>query len=462
MILDIIVAIIAMLFYITFIFVTRRNNTFSSYSVAERKIGFWLLFASMSANYIGPGMTIGLADKGASTGYFTFAVAIFYGIGKMFEGHFFAPAIRKKFNNAYTLGDIIGGVNSHNSNIVRFIAGLISFGLVVGLTTVMAKAAGDILYAFLGVPKIIGTVIITTIVMGYSVFGGIKSSMQTDLIQFILFVALIPLLLLLSILNFGVTNEAFIQQSIDLSSSSFSSIKNIDLIALMVTWFFGEMLIPPTISTILSSQSVATSRKALVSSGLFMIAWLFIMLSLGVVANLTLESNSIGEATLLNIAAINYPPGLYGLFAVALVGVVMSSQDCLINGASVIFSQDLIHPIKQVPEEKRLFWSRISGIAVGVLAILFASFIPSVIESLLFFYSIWVPSILVVAIISIYGKKHKWYAAFGAMIFGISTSIIWNITVLHDSFPTIVAGILISGLSYLCLSIIPFKHFIGK
>jgi len=448
-----IVIILASLGYIIFILKTRKSNNFTGYSVAGRSIGFMLLFASMTANYIGPGMTLGLTSNGFSSGYFYLFIAGFYGLGKIFEAIIFAPKIRKKFTNAFTLGDIIGGKESHNSKIVQIIAGLISFGLVVGLCTVMAAKAGDILNTFLGVPNIIGTSIVTILVMSYSIFGGIKSSMQTDFLQFCMFMILIPLLLVLAFSKGGIDYNNFVITSKALTNKGMMDNNTITIFGLIVTWFFGEMLIPPTISTILSSENSKTSQKALTYSGILMIIWLGMMLTLGIVTKVILPNILSDDKVLLHLGETFYPVGLFGLFTVALVGVVMSSQDALINGASVIFSRDILHQISPLDDNKSLQISRIAGVFVGILSIFFAVYIPSVLTALLFFYSVWVPAMLVSTVFSIYLEKHYWQSALSSMLLGTLSAVIWEMNTDKEKLPTIIFGLLISIFSYLLVHI---------
>jgi solute:Na+ symporter, SSS family len=453
---NILIAGFTFLVYAIFIFKTRKSNTFESYSVADRSIGFFLIFASMCANYIGPGMTMGLTNEGFNNGYFPFFLVGFYGLGKIFEGYVFAPAIRNKFSTSFTLGDIIGGQSSHNHKLVKFVAGLISFGLVIGFCIIMSKAGGDILNSFLGINPFIGTVIVTTLVMSYSIFGGIKSSMQSDLLQFCMFVFLLPLLIIVIVLSDKITWHSFATISTELTKASYKNSNGIETFGLIITWFFGEMLVPPTIQTILSSENSNTSKKALVYSGYFMILWLFIMLTIGVLGKASefiLPSN---DKVLLELGKYFYPNGLFGLFAIAMVGVVMSTLDSLINGASVIFAKDILGSIQNLNEKKSLKISKIAGVMIGVISIFLAVYIPSIISSLLFFYSIWVPSILAVTLFSIYLKKHYWQSALISMLSGILVSGLWNLTEYKKQMPTIIIGLLVSTLLYLGI------HFIIK
>jgi solute:Na+ symporter, SSS family len=456
--LDIIIASLSAIAYVIFIIATRKTSSFANYAIANRSAGVVLLFATMSANYIGPGFTLGLVNQGYTGGYFYLLVASFYGVGKIIEGLVIAPRLRAKFDNAYTIGDVIGGDRSHNHKAVRVLTGFLGLGLTIGLSVVMSKAGGEILNNFLGVEKQLGTCIVTILVMSYSVFGGIKTTMLTDAVQFTMFMILLPALALLAVFSGDFNASSFTTNANTISAASYQSHEVKSIIGLIVTWFFGEMLIPPTISSILSSDSSVNARKALSLSGALMVLWLALMLTLGIIAFTTLGSGTTSnDQVLLALGKQYFPVGMFGLFAVAMIGVVMSSQDSLINTSSVIFSRDILNPIFHIDEKQSYTYSRIAGLAVGVLSIIFAVYIPSIISGLLFFYTIWVPSILVPCLFSIFRKRHVWQAAIASILAGFLVSATLETLNLNIEIPNIILGLISSVSAYLATTI-----FIGR
>ncbi len=187
-----------------------------------------------------------------------------------------------------------------------------------------------------------------------------------------------------------------------------------------------------------------------------MIVWLFLMLTLGIISKTVLTGASNDDQVLLHLGESYYATGLFGLFTVAIVGVIMSSQDALINCASVVFVRDMVNVVKPLGEHRVFNLSRIAGVIVGVLSILLASFIPSIIEGLLFFYGIWVPSVFVVTVFSIFLTKPSYVAALAALVIGVTTSILWNLTQWKDTIPNILVGLVLSTTIYLLI------HFLRR
>lgn len=454
--LDLVVAVLAAIGYFAFIYSTRKSKTFENYSVADRSVGFFLLFASLSANFIGPGFTLGLTQKGFTTGYFYLFIAGAYGIGKIIEGYFLAPRLRAKFTDALSIGDVVAGNKSHNNKFLQFLVGLISFGLLVGLSVVMSKAAGEVLNNFLGVPKFVGTAIITCIVTTYSVFGGLKSTMKTDALQFITFMILLPALAIAVMMHQNFDLTRFVDTAQSLTQKGFAETSGVVMFGMILSWGLGEMLMPFTVNTILAGGNSKIAKKALSYSGMLMIVWLGLMLTLGIMTKTVLSGFDNDDQVLLHLGETYYGKGLFGLFTVAIVGVIMSSQDALINCGSVVFTRDMVNIAKPLKEHQVFNFSKIAGVIIGVLSILLASFIPSIIDGLLFFYGIWVPSVLVVTIFSIFLKKPSYIAALIALCVGVATPVLWNLTQWKDDIPNILVGLVLSTTVYLII------HFLRK
>lgn len=452
---DVILAIIFALIFLVFVFLTRRTKTFKNFAVSDNSIGLFIIFMSFSATFIGPGFSMALVNQGHQTGYFYMIVASFYGIAKIIEGKYFAPIIRERFSNALSIGDIIAGEKSHNNKLLHITVGLISFGLVIGFSTVLSKAGGQVLNNIFAIPEPMGIIIMTSVVVLYAFFGGIKATILTDAFQFLLFTIIIIILFITFFLyDFGVEIATF--ELFQHTSSALSSISFFTILGLIITWFFGEMLIPPTINRILSTRSKIISKKGLIYSGIFMIIWLFIMLSIGMISKILHPEFDGSDQLLLIIAQKRLNFGLFGVFAVAIIAIVMSSQDSLINSASIISTNDIFNVIKPINDTKKLNVARIATLIVGVFSVIFAMYLPSILAGLLLIYSFWAPAILVPLFASIYKKRLSWLAAFLSILAGISTSLFWNKINLSEYVPTILAGLFFSAAVYYFVSL--FSH----
>lgn len=444
--LDYITGVLFLFILLYFIIKYRKNKDYRDFTTSNQSIGLWIIFASLSATFIGPGFSLGLVNEGHNTGLFLLVIAGTYGLAKIVEGALLGTKIRTKFSDAQSIGDIIAGPKSHDNKYLHALVGLISFCLLIGFSAVISKAGGELLNYFFGLPKFLGICILTIFVALYSSFGGIKASIYTDVIQFIVFVILIPLVLFFAISQSNFDVAEFNLNLKSLTSSAFENNSIIVIFGMVCTWFFGEMLIPPTINRILSTKNSQTSKKGLIMSGLFMIVWLAIMLCLGIVA----KTNGLeGSDQTLLILGKNYLSfGLYGLFVVAMLSVVMSSLDSLINSASIVFTQDILSPATNFDDRIKLKIAKGATIIVAIFAILLTTYFSSILHGLLLVYSIWAPAILTVLFASIFLKKQYWQSGIFSIIFGIGGSLFCSLVDQEQIVPPILFGIFMSIISY--------------
>ncbi len=75
----------------------------------------------------------------------------------------------------------------------------------------------------------------------------------------------------------------------------------------------------------------------------------------------------------------------------AIISVVMSSADSFLNSAAVAFSNDVIRPLRRNPlsERAQLWLVRVANALVGILAVIVAIKIASVLDILIYAYHFW-------------------------------------------------------------------------
>jgi len=100
---------------------------------------------------------MGLANKAADKGYIWLIVFLAFSLQTILIGYFVAPKLRQ-FSKAYTLGDVMG---YRYGKLVKVISGIMSVVLSAGFVGAIAKASGDIISAFTGLPFLIAVIIST-------------------------------------------------------------------------------------------------------------------------------------------------------------------------------------------------------------------------------------------------------------------------------------------------------------
>ena len=187
--------ILSIIFLIVGVFYSKKYKGLNNYLVANRSIGVFSLTASLVASSLGAWILFGPASAatwggiGAVTGYAlgtAFPLFILIFLGQRF---------RKNYSNAKTLIEVIR--NRVGNKLFKLILFLSIFYMTVFLIAEVTAVSLFINYIS-GVELWITALIVIVSSLTYTLYGGLRASIFTDNIQFILF-------LLLLIIGFGYT-----------------------------------------------------------------------------------------------------------------------------------------------------------------------------------------------------------------------------------------------------------------
>lgn len=434
--------------YFSFILFTRKKGNFEEYSVAGRGLGFFLIFSSLCASFIGPGWSMGLVREGFSRGMFLAYLLPLCGLGLILVGIFLVPRIRNKFNDIYSIGDLVGGIKSHNHKFVRLATGVFSLLFFGSITVAMSYAGGELVNNVFGFSKIWSIVIVTTIVICYSYFGGIRATIQTDSIQFVHFIILIPILAILILSEERFIWKDYIEATSSKTTSAFDSHPIIVIFSFGVLWLLSSTgLDSGGLGRFLASKSNKVARNSTVAAGVFMAIWLALMVFIGSTGYYLYPELDNNDQVLLYIASEHFPGILYGIFIIAMLGVVMSSQDTVLNAGSIIFSEDIIDVLKPMKEKQKLKAAKLYTLLMGIICIIIASYLSSILEVIMIITEFYIPVMIPVIVFSILKKNFHWQAALISMFVGFISYIIWK-QFLSFLLPELVAALTLSTLSY--------------
>lgn len=417
--------------------------TMSQYAVDNRTVAGYIVFFSLSASFIGPGYTIGIAEQGFIHGFNYLLILIAFSAQTLLVGYFIAPRLRK-YEGAYTVGDIMG---YHYGRNTRIITGIISLLFCAGIVGVIARVGGLLMQNFFGIPFVYGVIFITALVVIYSIFGGIKAVIKTDVFQFVVLssiVIIFAIILLYRVHADDVSLSLFSGNFLEFSSSL--RFEGTAFLALFLGFLLGETLVPPYTNRAFVSRTPNVAKKGFIMAGFFSLIWFMICLLIGVYARSMYPSIE-PENAFMQVSLSVLPIGLKGLLMVALASIVMSSQDSYLNAASVSFVRDLLNPFKaRISDHKSLFAARVMTLIIGVLGIIFAINAPGIIGAIMINYTLWAPSIVLPLVMAILmPNKVTKPAGFFSVIAGIVTVLAWRfVFAVPFGIPEIVPGLIMN------------------
>ena len=187
--------ILSIIFLIVGVFYSKKYKGLNNYLVANRSIGVFSLTASLVASSLGAWILFGPASAATWGGI---GAVIGYALGTAFPLFiliFLGQRFRKNYPNAKTLIEVIR--NRFGNKLFKLILFLSIFYMTVFLIAEVTAVSLFINYIS-GVELWITALIVIVSSLTYTLYGGLRASIFTDNIQFILF-------LLLLIIGFGYT-----------------------------------------------------------------------------------------------------------------------------------------------------------------------------------------------------------------------------------------------------------------
>lgn len=426
---------------------SRKLKSIDDFAISNIKYGKTVIFITMCCSFLGGGFSFGNATEVYKNGISNILILCGFSIGQIFIGKYIVPKI-SRFNNCISTGNIIGKIYG---NKMQVITGILSTMICAGILGAQVSVLGNIFETFIGIPAYIGIIIGFGIVLIYSTIGGIKADIVTDIVQFFVLLIGFPFLVI-----YGINEAGGINQIIyEVPTNYWNILNNTNLISFVSAFFtlmIGEMLVPPYVQRLLIGKNSKDTAKATVLSGYVSIPFFILTGLIGLVAY-TLDKNLNPNFAMIGIIKRVLPVGLSGIIVSSMMAIVLSTADSFLNSAAVGAVDDVYLPLKQnlVSESQKLKIVRIANILIGVIAVLVAMFIPSLLDILTFSYSFWAPTILPILIFTILGIRIKKHIALFGIVVGFLATFIWDF-ILHS--PYSINGLIIGFILNIVITVI--------
>ena len=337
----------------------------ADYYVAGRKAGILPVSGSLLATILGGSAILGTIELSQKIGWaalwFLFCAAL---------GLFILIPISKyvkRFGN-FTLPELLGSFYGKKTEIIAsLIIPVAWLGIVAAQIIAAAKILSGLqLFNYTNAALIAGAVFII-----YTFTGGQKSILKTDTIQAILIIAG-----LIAILIFSTQNPELITiEPLRFNSLFNSSFSVLDLLILILTYSVTFIVGPDIYSRVFCSKNEKTASRSVLLVAIILIPISFVLTYLGIYS---IQSSGDG---IISFASKLLPGWGYGLFIAALLSAVMSSADTTLLTSSMILSELFTGNLNN---KKAFLQTRIFVVIIGILSIVIAMFVTSIIQSLLF------------------------------------------------------------------------------
>ncbi|MFZ4115440.1 MAG: sodium:solute symporter [Chthoniobacterales bacterium] len=379
----------------------RNNKTLEEFALGGHSIPWWAVLASIVAAETSAATFLGTPAEGYKTHAFFYAqLAIGTVLARIIIAYtFIAPYYRYKVKSIYEFLTVRFGTATKNTASAIFL-----FTRVLGIG-VRLYLGGLILvvlwhYFYPGAPTTLshyfwGILIITLITTGYTMVGGIKAVVWTDLIQASLMIGSVALavwLLLSRIGGLSAVKETFgswenlkwIQSDWD-TTIPFGSALSKMLAEPYTLWaaFIGSTFLTMAthgtdqdmVQRLLTAKNVQKSRLSLILSGFADIPLALAFLSVGIllfvyyshVGAPAIPDNEIFAHFIVN----SMPVGLRGLIIAGVLATMMGSTSAALNALATSFTTDFYIPYINPKADDRasIRAARVATLVFGILMI---------------------------------------------------------------------------------------------
>ncbi|MBQ8952286.1 MAG: hypothetical protein IJ065_14205 [Eubacterium sp.] len=431
------------------IFDIKKVKDFKDYAVAGMSQNTFAVTMSLLATVVGASTTIGITDTVYSIGFPGIWWLMFGAVGLILQSFVISEKVRS--TNAATLPDLAKITAGRTAEIIiAFIIVISWIGVIAGQLAAMSRL---ITFATGRDGKVI-PIIISLIIIIYTLAGGQLSVVRTDKIQFIVIIVGIIICFLYLYIFHG-DNNAAVMSGIELINENYRPVNLFtQLFVIGGVYFIG----PDIMSRNFISKDKKTARISALTAGLALVIFSVIITLIGMWCRENIPASDISGNTLTYvIKLLPMPIGI--VLTLGLLSAILSSTDtCLIN-ASGIFVKDIL-------KKDNVVLVRITVAVIGILAILLAFSGDGDIMSLLSgAYSVYTPGVIFPLTIAVLChnkrelRKKLWISAvvLGGL-FGITSTYLTKIPAVAAALGNLTSYLSLMGMGVsLVISLLSIK-----
>ncbi|MBT8386384.1 MAG: sodium/solute symporter, partial [Ignavibacteria bacterium] len=321
----------------------RKSKSSSDYFLAGRNIGWFVIGASLFASNIGSEHLVGLAGTGAASGVAVGQFEILASLILLILGWLFVPFYLK--SGVFTMPEFLE--KRYSSGARWYLAVISIVGYVLTKISVTIAAGGIVFESLMGIEFWTGALIVVIITGIYTVLGGLRAVLYTDMIQMFILIGGAITVTIVGLLQLGGVDElynhvgsGFFSLWKPMSDPNFPWTGILFGAPILGVWYWcTDQFI---VQRVLAGKDINHSRRGTIFAGYLKLLPLFIFVIPGVIAyaltqtgSLTLDSPDHALPTLIGTLL---PVGLKGIVVAGLLAALMSSLSSVFNSCSTLIT----------------------------------------------------------------------------------------------------------------------------
>jgi SSS family solute:Na+ symporter len=419
------------------LFISRRVKTSSDFLVAGRSLGPGRLFATFLAANIGAGSTVGATGLGYRYGMSAWWWVGSASVGTLVLSQFLGPKLWRvgKEHGLATLQDFLEF--RYNKTVKAIISVLFWCGSMAILAAQLIAIAW-ILNAVANIPKWEGCLIGGFVAIVYCTAGGLMSSSFVNMFE--LAVTMSGLLLAVPFAIHALGGWSHMHELVKAQKGIATSASMFNIVGAgskqVMVWFAilapSFMISPGLVQKLYGARDVRTVRIGVGLNSLGQAIFAFVPPVLGLCAFAALPHLANPELALPSAMKILLPKWLGVWTLASIFSAELSATDAILFMLSTSLAVDLYKTFlkPKVSQSQLLIVSRIASAGAGVLGILLATVLPSIIAAISIFYGLIAVSLFVPVVAGLYSRRVLSSAAIASILSAIAATVI-TISVTH-------------------------------
>lgn len=357
----------------------RGAETSADYFLAGRNVGWFVIGASLFASNIGSEHLVGLAGTGAASGLAVGQFEVLASLVLLLLGWVFVPFYIK--SGVFTMPEFLERRYSAGARWYLAIVSIV--GYVLTKISVTILAGGIVFEALMGIDLWVGALIVVLATGVYTIFGGLRAVLYTDMIQMFVLIGgavAVTLIGLSQLGGVGVLAETVPDSFFDMwrpaSDPDFPWTGILFGAPILAVWYWctDQFIVQRT----LSARTEADARRGTIFAGYLKLLPLFLFVLPGVIAYALVQQGRISLAApdqaLPTLVGALLPAGLRGLVVAGLLAALMSSLSSVFNSCSTLVTWDVYKELRPGASERQLVW--VGRVATAVMTALGLAWIP--------------------------------------------------------------------------------------
>ncbi|MCU1225171.1 MAG: Na+/solute symporter [Edaphobacter sp.] len=426
----------ALLFYSVFlmalgIFMSRRVKNSSDFLVAGRSLGPGRLFATFLAANIGAGSTVGATGLGYRFGLSAWWWVGSASIGTLLLSQFLGPRLwtMAKKHGLATLPDFL---EFRYGKSVKALISVLFWCGALALLAAQILAISTILNTVAGIPKWEGCLIGGVVAIVYCTAGGLMSSAFVNIFE--LAVTMSGLLLAVPFAIHTLGGWSHVHELIVANKGSEAAagpmfsmvgVGSKQLFAWIAFLVPAFMISPGLVQKVYGARDVKTVKLGVGLNSVGQALFAFVPPLLGLCAFAALPHLANPELALPSAMKLLLPRWLGVWTLASIFSAELSATDAILFMLSTSLAVDLYKTFLNpgVSQQKLLVASRITSVCAGVLGILLATILPSIITAVSIFYVLMAVSLFIPVLAGLYSRRVLSSAALTSILAAVIATV---------------------------------------